>query len=234
MGTIAGCCTYIGVFHWPPNGSLLGLSSSSYASNSTAEFGIKCDRLLMNHYGNWNQSGFNLLPTHNNAQRSITFTELSLQLLSSFSLFTFFYAPSAPAVLCCRTDLGRLLGLNRSTDVICGVFLIKGQCTLTEAAPWASTGSGTRQLPKVTFGAPSSSFSVSNIKQGWQMVNWREFLLACVLVNLFSCLKNSTHTAKNSSGENGIQWKGSVSFPTFPEVLYGYTYLYHNFLYKCE
>lgn len=138
-------------------------SASSYASNSTAEFGIKCDKLLMNHHGNWNQSGFNLLPTHNNAQRSLTFTQLSLQLLSSFSLFTFSYAPPAPAVLCCRTDLGRWLGLNRSTDGICGVFLIKGQCVLPEAPPWASTGSGTRQLPEVLFGGRAPSFSVSNI-----------------------------------------------------------------------
>ena len=79
-------------------------------------------KLLMNHLGNRDPSGFNLLPTHNNSPRSFASTQLSVQLVSIFTVFLHFLFPP-PAVLSCRNDnLGRLLGLNESIDIICGVI----------------------------------------------------------------------------------------------------------------
>lgn len=75
----AGCLEYTGALCTLMTHSWT-LSASSSASNSTAEFGIKYDKVLMNHPGKWNQSAFNLLFPHNNTQRSLAFPPLSVQL----------------------------------------------------------------------------------------------------------------------------------------------------------
>ena len=83
---------------------------------------IRHDKLLMNYLGNGDPSDFNLLPTHDNSPRSFASTQLSVQLVSICTVFSRFLFPP-PAVLSCRNDnLGRLLGLNESIDIICGVI----------------------------------------------------------------------------------------------------------------
>ena len=83
---------------------------------------IRHDKLLMNHLGNGDPSGFNLLPTHNNSPRSFASTQLSVQLVSVCTVFSHFLFVLAAVLSCGNDNLGRLLGLNESVDMIYGVI----------------------------------------------------------------------------------------------------------------
>ena len=76
----------------------------------------------MNHLGNVDPSGFNLLPTHNNSPRSFASTQLSVQLVSVCTVFSHFLFVLAAVLSCGNDNLGRLLGLNESVYMICGVI----------------------------------------------------------------------------------------------------------------
>lgn len=96
-------------------------SASSLHKRALLSLELNMTRLLMNHCGNWNQSG-SICCLHIITQWNWAFTHLSVQLVSISTVYShFLFYPLG--ILSCRNDnLGGLLGLDKSIDIICRVI----------------------------------------------------------------------------------------------------------------
>lgn len=84
-----------------------------------------------------------MLPARNNTQGSSAFTQVSVQLVSTSTVFAHFLFPPPGVRSCGNDNLGKLPGLSKSTDLICGVISdksplhLEGRHSLSPAASGA-------------------------------------------------------------------------------------------------